>query len=172
MDITLSMLPITVTTITVPLVIRCYHLACYLGDQLNPFHWTHATDSSISDPKIWHRKKGKNKAPQLCWCTSTILSLTGLVKACLLRLSIVGDWVLHNVPADSSTAVFLSHRIPPSTLSQRLSSISNPLPVGHLLKNAPINIQINFWRLFLETMLVSILNIEFPLRGAISINSA
>lgn len=71
----------------------------------------------------------------------------------------------------SNTAISPSLKISSSTLSQGMSGTSNSFPVEHLLINASVNHSCKLLAPFL-TELASILNLESPLGGPMSINSA
>jgi hypothetical protein len=100
---------------------------------------------SISNPKVWHKEKDNNKTLQNVLVPHlTSLCLIGFVKDISSGPSHF-EGLGFTQRTHSRTAISLSQekKIPPSTLSQKISGIFNSFSGGHLLINASAN-QPNF----------------------------
>lgn len=115
-----TLLSVEMTKITWPLVIQCATTwPLLLWGSIKPiaFHLSNWAASSVSHPKVWHKKKGNNKALQMCWCPLTSLCLTGLAEGVCSGPSHRGR-LGSTQCTHSSSASSLSPKILSPTLSQ------------------------------------------------------
>ena len=107
--------------------------------------------------KVCNKEKF-NKVLQVCWCSLTILHLTGLAKGTSFGSShCEGLGITQH--SHTSIAISLSFKILSSTLNQRTSGVSNSFSLGNLLTNVSDNHSNKVLTTFLFTVEASILSL-------------